>query len=133
MTSTDAIDSTSPSAAEQAPVGTHDVIEQTDDAETRVVPAALAAFVAAARAAGAAMEHNGAYSATAAATAVRDVLGVLEPMANQITPYVGDYSGPGGVAMERAHKALTTAYAEVVDAQRQVSVGEAASDATLSA
>ena len=55
------------------------------------------------------------------------------PMANQITPYVGDYSGPGGAAMERAYKALATAYAEAVDAQAQVSVGEAASDMPPSA
>jgi hypothetical protein len=133
VTSIEVIDSTGSSASDQVPGGTHDVIEQTDDAETRVVPAALAAFVAAARAAGAAMEHNGAYSATAATTAVCDVLGVLVPMAKQIAPYVGDYSGPGGAAMERAHKALTTAYAEAVDAQAQVSVGEAASDATPAA
>ncbi len=131
MTATEVIDSTSSSEPVQAPLAAHDAMERSDDAETRVVPAALAAFVAAARAAEAAMEHHAAYSA--AATAVRDVLGVLEPMADQLSLYVGDYSGPGGAAMERAHTALTTAYAEAVDAQRQVSVGEAAFDATPSA
>ncbi|MEV6489496.1 hypothetical protein AB0M20_12825 [Actinoplanes sp. NPDC051633] len=94
--------------------------EGIDMEDPNVVPAALAAFVAAAGHAHTAVAASGHYRAIVAVEAIEDVAAALVKITTHVTPYAGDLSRKAGTAMARAEELLAQARTGFSDARHHL-------------
>ncbi|RSM64055.1 hypothetical protein DMB66_21325 [Actinoplanes sp. ATCC 53533] len=97
-----------------------------DPEDTEVVPAALMGLVTAARTTYRAMQANGCYPAIMAVGAVEDTVATLARISSDLKLYVGDYSGEGRKAVERAGDLLGQARSALSDARHHLALDDMA-------
>jgi hypothetical protein len=96
------------------------VTDAIDPGDEQVVPAALAALVAAAQDARAAVVGNGMYPAQVAVAAVEEVVAALAPMTRDFEAYAGDYSKLAEKHLVRVTGLLNDARADLGHARSQL-------------
>ncbi|HEX8631609.1 MAG TPA: hypothetical protein VF755_25915 [Catenuloplanes sp.] len=95
-----------------------------DPEDTQVVPAALVGLVTSARATYCALRANGCYPAIMAVGAVEDTVATLARISSHLEGYVGDCSGRGGKAVERASDLLGQARSVLSDARHHLALDD---------
>lgn len=97
-----------------------------DPDDTEVVPAAFLGLVTSARTTYRTMRANACYPAILAVGAVEDTVATLARISGHLEPYVGDYSGHGGKAVQRASDLLGQARTALSDARHHLALDQAA-------